>query len=183
MVDVVTVTDSAFKDIDHDKKHLAVWYTSNKRLETADLRTWLADQIPDLMMPSFFTQLEEMPLTTSKKINRQALPEPAKGEFNLDEGVDEPASDLEIQLAETWKTNLNLPTIGRSHNFFDVGGDSILAVQAIMQINREYEIDFPIPRFFDSPTIKDVALIIEEILLAEIESMDEEEVLRLLSEE
>ncbi len=183
VVDVITVTDSAFKDLDHDKKHLSVWYTSAKKLETADLRTWLADQIPDLMMPSFFTQLDEMPLTTSKKINRIALPEPAKSEFDANQAVEEPASDLEIQLAEAWKSNLNLPKIGINHNFFEIGGDSILAIQAIMQINREYDIEFPIPRFFDSPTIQDIALVIEEILLEEIDSMDEEEIMRLLSEE
>jgi len=68
-------------------------------------------------------------------------------------------------------------------DFFDLGGDSVIAIQTINRINELYEIEFPIPRFFESPTIEGLSNIIEEILMADIDGLDEEEILRLLAEE
>ncbi|MEM8857681.1 MAG: amino acid adenylation domain-containing protein [Chloroflexota bacterium] len=180
VVDVVTMKDSA---IGQDKKHLSVWYTAKNPLPSSDLRQWLATQIPDLMMPSFFTQLDQMPLTTSKKINRKALPKPEINNTDLALNFRGPESEIEIDLSTLWQNLLSLPQIGTTHNFFEIGGDSINAIQAITRINQMYEIDLPIPGFFENPTVKDLAILIEEILVAEIAELDDDEVLRLLEEQ
>ncbi|MFK7805122.1 MAG: amino acid adenylation domain-containing protein [Anaerolineae bacterium] len=183
VVGVVTIADSVLKDIGAEKKQLAVWFTSKKSLQSAELRNWLGQHIPDLMMPSHFLQIEAMPLTTSKKVNRRALPQPSTTGINLDIDFAEPESELEVGLATLWKNLLSQSKIGVNHNFFDIGGDSIMAIQSITQINQMYDIQLPIPRFFDDPTIQGLANIIEEILIAEIEDLDDEELLRLIEEE
>ncbi|MFK7805123.1 MAG: phosphopantetheine-binding protein, partial [Anaerolineae bacterium] len=123
----------------------------------------------------------EIPLTTNGKIDRKALPNPTQGGASLTAEYVEPESELEIQLAEVWQSLLEQPQIGINHDFFDLGGDSVSAIQTITHINQLYEIEFPIPRFFDSPTISGLAEVIEEILMAEIDDLDDEEILHLLS--
>ena len=165
------------------QKRIAVWYVADKPLPAAEVRGWLAEHVPDYMLPTYFTQIEEIPLTTNGKTDRGALPDPTQMGPDLSTDFVAPTTDVELRLQEIFQELLQLPEIGINHDFFDLGGDSISAIQTMTRINELYEIEFPIPRFFNSPTIGGLANLIEEILLAEIDELDEEELLRLLAED
>jgi hypothetical protein len=79
------------------------------------------------MMPSVFMTLDEMPLTPNGKIDRSSLPQP-NATPRATEYV-EPANEIESKLVEAWEQILDLKNIGASDNYFDLGGDSIRAIQ------------------------------------------------------
>ncbi|MEM8857680.1 MAG: amino acid adenylation domain-containing protein, partial [Chloroflexota bacterium] len=167
---------------EQSQKRLATWFVASEPLAIADLRSWLTERIPDYMMPSYFTQLEKVPLTTNGKVDRKALPDPTHTKPLIDVEYVGATSEIEEWLIEVWEEYLQLPQIGVNHDFFDLGGDSVTAIQTITQINQQFEIDFPIPRFFDSSTVAGVTEVIEEIIMAELEGMDEDELEQLLAE-
>ncbi|MEM7034539.1 MAG: SDR family NAD(P)-dependent oxidoreductase, partial [Chloroflexota bacterium] len=90
-----------------------------------------------------------------------------------------PSSEVEEVLAEIWEPLLGLKKVGIHDNFFDLGGHSLLAIQVISRIQDMFEIALPLDHFFDSPTIAKLAVAIEEILIAELDELTDEEALRL----
>ncbi len=97
-----------------------------------DLRAFLADRLPDYMIPAGFVSLPALPLTGSGKVDRRALPAPEEGgALSLGAAFAPPASHVEATLAGIWAGVLRRDTIGVHDNFFALGGDSILAIQII----------------------------------------------------
>ena len=88
------------------------------------------------MIPSAFVRLEALPLTATGKVDRRALPDPGKGRPELETIYVPPQSDLEEKLAKIWRNVLSLDRIGVNDNFFDLGGDSLLAVRLIASIEE-----------------------------------------------
>ena len=127
------------------------------------------------MLPFYYTQIDKVPLTTNGKVNRRALPDPTEMGIAISTDFVAATTDLEVQLLEIFQDLLDYPEIGIRHDFFDLGGDSVIAIQIISRINDLFEIEFPIPRFFDSPTIEGLSTVVEEIMMAEIDELDEEE--------
>ncbi|PFL18046.1 non-ribosomal peptide synthetase, partial [Bacillus cereus] len=101
----------------------------NNDLTVRQIREAMSQGLPDYMLPSYFVQLTHMPLTPNGKINRKALPAP---EQSLQTGTEyiAPQTPIEEILVSIWQTVLGVPQIGVLDNFFDLGGDSIKAIQA-----------------------------------------------------
>ena len=99
------------------------------------LRTALQRTLPEHMIPSIFVALEALPLTPSGKVDRQALPQPGRIRPDLPSELAAPRSRTEEVLAEIWSNALRLEPIGIHDDFFDLGGDSILAMQVITRSN------------------------------------------------
>ncbi|WP_415842376.1 phosphopantetheine-binding protein, partial [Paracidovorax anthurii] len=102
-------------------------------LEVGSLRARLAEVLPDYMVPNGLVVLEALPLTANGKLDRRALPEPeqaGQGEFEAPEG------EAETVLAQVWAQTLRLERVGRRENFFELGGDSILALQIIARARK-----------------------------------------------
>jgi amino acid adenylation domain-containing protein len=118
-----------------------------------DLRRYLARQLPDYMVPSVFTILEELPTTPSGKINRLALPVPEMP----DTGFVLPQAPAEAKLAEIWQEILGVGHIGIQDNFFTLGGHSLLATQIISRVRDEFGIEVPLQQIFETPTIAELA--------------------------
>ncbi|MEO5731031.1 MAG: amino acid adenylation domain-containing protein, partial [Byssovorax sp.] len=97
-----------------------------------DLRAFLKDRLPEYMVPSTFVLLGEMPLTSSGKVNRRALPAPEVGP-RAETGAEfiAPRSPAEETLCRIWAGILRLPEVGIHDNFFELGGDSILSIQVV----------------------------------------------------
>ncbi|KAF6560527.1 hypothetical protein G9G64_26970, partial [Paenibacillus sp. EKM207P] len=105
------------------------------------LRSELGRELPGYMVPSYFVQLEQLPQTPNGKIDRKALPAP---EGSLQTGVDyaEPRTVQERALVAVWQSVLGLQTVGILDNFFDLGGDSIKAIQiASRAFQAGYKLD------------------------------------------
>ncbi len=97
----------------------------------SELRHYLHEKLPEFMIPSYFVTLDTFPLTPNKKIDRKALPAPDQGRaVERETALVPPQNDLEQKIAVIWQELLGLPSVGIHDNFFDLGGHSILAVQA-----------------------------------------------------
>jgi len=103
---------------------------------TADVRAHLKSRLPDYMIPSIFMTLASLPLTPNGKINRRALPAPEDERRDLGQAFSAPANSTEKKLAEIWSEVLRVERIGINDNFFEVGGDSILALQIIAKAKK-----------------------------------------------
>lgn len=147
----------------------------------ATLRQFVRETLPDYMVPAGFVVLNSLPLTTSGKLDRRHLPAPTF-EQRLSSGpaITLPSTPEEEILAEVWSDLLERPEIGVHDNFFDLGGHSLLATQLISRIRDLFHIEMPLRALFETPTIAALAVAIDELLLAEIEQMSDEEVTALM---
>jgi acyl carrier protein len=103
------------------------------------------------MVPSSFVFLEQMPLTPNGKIDRRALPQP--GAPVSDTAYVAPRTPNEEKLAAIWASILKLEQVGIHDNFFDLGGQSLLATQLISRVRDTFEIELPLRSIFESPTV------------------------------
>jgi thioesterase domain-containing protein/acyl carrier protein len=131
-------------------------------LVTSYLRTCLQEKLPDYMVPSAFVMLEELPLTSSGKLNRRALPAPEISDRKAELSGGAPRTPTEKLLAEIWRDVLGVSHIGIHENFFDLGGHSLLAVRLFAQIEKRFGRRWPLATLFQLPTIEQFAATIEK---------------------
>jgi amino acid adenylation domain-containing protein len=146
-----------------------------------DLRTFLSKELPDYMLPSIFVSVEAMPLTPNGKVDRAALPHPNTENTIRDEPFTAPGTPIEQRLAKILTTLLNLKEVSVNDNFFLLGGHSLLGTQLIAKIRGAFGVELGLRTLFDTPTIADLSTEIERLILAKVESMTEDEALRLLA--
>lgn len=128
---------------------------------TGDIRQFLKSNLPDYMVPAQLIALDRMPVLPNGKINRAALTElPRNGKEAGDTG--DGADDLESQLLGIWRAVLQRPEIGRTTDFFDAGGSSILAARVFARIEKELGHDLPLATLLEAPTVADLASIIRD---------------------
>jgi acyl carrier protein len=129
------------------------------------------------MVPAAFAWLEALPLTPNGKLDRNALPPPGDVEQLLASTPPvEPRTVTEQQIAAIWQTALGV-TAGVQHDFFEVGGNSLLAAQVVLSIRREFAVDMPLETIFDYPTISALAEIVEEAVRADVARLSEAELM------
>jgi len=122
-----------------------------------NLRTHLAQKLPDYMIPAAFVFLAALPLTVNGKLDREALPAPGSERPNLASEYVAPQSDLEKMLAGLWKAALRQNAIGVDDNFFDLGADSLILTAVHRQLERELKRELRTTDLFQFPTIRSLA--------------------------
>lgn len=144
------------KDIEGSYKELVAYIVSDKTLNISELRGFLIQFIPDYMVPSKFVPIESIPLTANKKVDKRALPDP--DEMGMETGTDYcPASnEVEKHLVKIWEEVIGRNRIGINDNYFDIGGDSIKAIQIMARLQK-VNLKCDISDFFKFPHIKDLA--------------------------
>ncbi|OAB44753.1 non-ribosomal peptide synthetase [Paenibacillus glacialis] len=147
------------REDDSGQKQLCAYFVAAREITANELRNALGKELPNYMIPSYFVQLQAMPLTTNGKLDRKALPAP---EGSVQTGTDyvAPRTDTENQLAQLWQEVLGLQQIGVHDNFFDIGGHSMRATMLVAKIHKEMAINLPLKVVFQSPTIEQMAQII-----------------------
>jgi acyl-CoA synthetase (AMP-forming)/AMP-acid ligase II len=143
------------------QKRIVAYYVANDGdLSTSQLRTYLDGQLPDYMVPSYFVQLEAMPLTINGKVDRRVLPDPrlrtrgATGEYA-------PASTpTEAMLVDIWESVLGVDGVGVNDPFIELGGDSILNIQIVAKSKRA-GLRFTPQQLFRLETIAELAKVAE----------------------
>jgi amino acid adenylation domain-containing protein len=131
---------------------------SNDAPGPAELREWLGNELPSYMTPSAFVALESLPLTSSGKLDRKALPEP---ETVAEREPTAPRTSVEEILVGVWAEALRLKQVDVEENFFELGGHSLLATQVISRVRQFFGVDLPLRALFESPTIAGLARRIE----------------------
>ncbi len=157
-----------------------------------ELREALRQSLPDYMVPSAFVVLDALPLTPNGKIDRRVLPEP---EWSTVAFVP-PESETEKELAVLWSGILGIDRIGLEDDFFDLGGHSLMATRLLAQVRRQFQVDVPLRRMFEQPTLRAVAAVIDELraggggdlakiadMLGQLDALGDEEVLALLGQQ
>jgi hypothetical protein len=126
----------------------------------SSLRMFFENKLPDYMVPSTFVTLQEMPVTSTGKINRRALPEPGNLRPDLTNSYAAPRIPVEAELEGIWASVLCLTHVGIHDNFFDLGGNSLAASGLIARVAQTFQLDLPIKALFDAPTVAEMAVII-----------------------
>jgi amino acid adenylation domain-containing protein len=139
-------------------------FQSERAATTSELRTFLRSRLPDYMVPAAFVFLARLPLTASGKIDRRALPAPDRSRADVTEELTAPRTSTEKTLASIWMTVLKLERIGIHENFFDLGGHSLLATQVVARVSDAMHVDVPLRRLFETPTIAELAAIVDRLV-------------------
>lgn len=126
------------------------------------LRTFLRERLPAHMVPAYFVALQELPLTSNGKLDREALPPPEKSRGDAAEAFVAPRTEAETRLAEMWSEVLGRKEIGIHDNFFDLGGHSLLAAQIVARVSSAFGVQLPLRNFFDQPTVAALAVFVSE---------------------
>jgi len=139
-----------------DRRLVGYVVPSDPSIAAADLRRALKARLPEYMVPSALVLLDELPVTTNGKVDRQALPAP-DGDRQTDEAFIAPRTEAEQRVAATWREVLALKEVGADDNFFDLGGHSMLAMKVAARLSRDFAVDVPIRMLFESRTVSDLA--------------------------
>ncbi len=127
-----------------------------------ELRRYLSQKLPAYMVPSFYVELESLPLTPNGKVDRRALPEPDTGRLALETEYTGPRTGVEQVLAEIWADVLGVERVGIRDNFFDLGGHSLKATQVMARAAKTLQVELPLRKIFECPTIAELADQIEQ---------------------
>jgi len=130
------------------------------RLSVGELRRELSARIPQHMVPTTFVELESMPQTPNGKIDRQALPALQGCRPELGQAYVAPTNRLEQRLADLWSSLLAVPRVGVQDDFFDLGGNSLIAVRLMAKIRADHGVTLPLSVLLQARTIAALAQVI-----------------------
>ena len=131
-----------------------------------DLRQHLNHRVPAYMVPSTFTEIDQLPLTANGKLNVKALPEPSTA-AEAGHAYSAPRGTIESEVAAIYSELLRHDPVGRDDDFFRLGGHSLLATQVVMRVRQSLVVDLPIQAIFVAPTVAGLAGEIEALVIAE----------------
>ncbi|UCH93176.1 MAG: amino acid adenylation domain-containing protein [Candidatus Aminicenantes bacterium] len=176
---VVVARDGREKNAGDEKAdlYLCAYFVSDSQVGVSQLKNYLQQYLSDYMIPLFFVQLEEIPLTSNGKVNRKALPEP---EINLDQEYAAPSDEIEEKLVAVWSELLVIEKerISIDANFFELGGHSLKQVGLISQIHKEFNVKISLAEIFRIPTIRGLSKYIRDSVeepFASLEPAEEKE--------
>ncbi|HEY3917564.1 MAG TPA: non-ribosomal peptide synthetase [Stellaceae bacterium] len=143
-----------------------------QRVTAEELRAFLADTLPDYLIPTAFVGLAELPLTSVGKLDQNALPEPTSDNSLDHTRFRAPATRTEARLAEILAEVLGCGAIGADDNFFLSGGDSQRATEVVIRARDVFGIELMLSHLFEAQTVADLAAVIERLLAAKRRSLD-----------
>ncbi|NOQ24318.1 MAG: amino acid adenylation domain-containing protein, partial [Bacteroidales bacterium] len=159
----VSIKESVVIDREENgEKYLCAYLVKKEDLNQEEIRTYLSVSLPDYMIPSYFVELENIPLTSNGKVNRKSLPSP---EIKAGDDYAAPSNEKEEKLVKIWSEVLNVPQeeISTTANFFAIGGHSLKATILVSKIHKEFSVKLPLNEIFQQQTIKKMALCISEV--------------------
>jgi len=134
--------------------YLCAYIVSDRAWTTTELREHILRALPEYMIPAYFIQIDQLPLTANGKVNKSALPDPPA---YSSASFAPPVTDNEISLAALFEQILGVRQIGIHDHFFERGGHSLKAMTLVSRIHREMNIDIPLNEIFLRPTVHELA--------------------------
>ncbi|NOL35186.1 non-ribosomal peptide synthetase [Bacillus safensis] len=117
-------------------KRLAAYLVTDGENPVPGWKAFLQESLPGYMIPSYFVVLDEMPVTTNGKVDQKALPEPTET-ISLSRDDDKPVTETEERIVAAFKEVLGVKQVGMHDSFFDLGGDSIMSIQAVAKLKEK----------------------------------------------
>lgn len=156
---------NTFRDINHsvvelkeseDEKYLVAYYESSTTYRVADIRHHLAQYLPDYMVPSYYMQLEKLPLNSNGKVDKNSLPD---YKVDLQDDYVAPETETEKKLVKIWEEVLKVDSslIGATSNFFDLGGQSLKLVFLANRIRETFKISLSLTKLIANKNIQELA--------------------------
>jgi acyl carrier protein len=167
---------------DVSDRRLAAYFVASGEFapEAGELREYLSGQLPDYMIPSVFIGLEKLPLNSSGKIDRAALPDPSTQPAHTGPAYRAPRSPLEQLVADMVSELLKVDRVSVDDNFFLLGGHSLLGTQLVLRARERFGVELTLRDLFQAQTVAKLSAEIERLVIAELDSMPEERVVELL---
>ncbi|MFI0487357.1 amino acid adenylation domain-containing protein [Actinomadura sp. 9N215] len=144
------------------RDRLVAYVVAFRPLGANELRDHLKARLPQHMIPAAYVFLDAIPLTTSGKVNRYALPDPGRTRPELTDAYRPPRTPTERTIAAIWAEVLGLDRVGIHDNFFELGGHSILATKVVARIRSDLRTGPLLADLFDSPTVAGLASAIDD---------------------
>jgi amino acid adenylation domain-containing protein len=142
-------------------QRLVAYVVCRNDADPSPLKSHLARRLPEYMVPTLIVPLSRLPLTPSGKVDRQHLPEPT---WPAGTSSGAPSTATEEEVAKTWQEVLGVVRMGRMDNFFDMGGQSLLAMQVISRLRRAFGVEIPLRALFEAPTVASLAAVVARFL-------------------
>jgi len=157
---VMAMTDESNQSL------LRAYLVTRDTLAVEELRHHLSQTLPDYMVPTEFVQIEQMPLTSNGKVDRKRLANLTGQRLHLSaENYAGPRNRVEETLVKLWEEILEHHPIGIYDNFFDLGGHSLKATQVVSRIHKNLDKKITLKAFFSTPTIADIAQLLQTTTL------------------
>lgn len=123
-----------------------------------ELKSYLKTKLPDYMVPGVYVMLPELPLSTNGKVDRRSLPDPTPfKERSVQDGAPETMTAIEELLVDIWTQVLGATQIGVRDNFYDLGGESLLALRIVSRINNYFQTELSVRTLLEHPVLMDFA--------------------------
>ncbi|MCP5055003.1 MAG: non-ribosomal peptide synthetase, partial [bacterium] len=132
------------------------------RIPSGRLKSFAAEKLPQYMVPSYFIQLEEFPLTPSGKIDRIALPLSQDAYRQDSSAGGKPAGETEQIIAGVWKEILRQDQVGIEQNFFDLGGKSLDILRLQNRLRDLFDTEISLGEILANPTVRFLARYFEQ---------------------
>ncbi|MFY2561290.1 amino acid adenylation domain-containing protein [Corallococcus terminator] len=140
--------------------------TASASVTPAELRRFLLETLPDYMVPAFFVLMDALPIAPGGKVDRHALPAPDPTANATLRPFVAPRTPTESTLAEMWMKALRVPRVGIHDDFFDLGGDSLLATQVASRLRETLQVEVSLERLLKAATLADLAEHLDTLLWA-----------------
>jgi len=144
-----------------DGTRLVAYYVSKNELPSEQLTEHVSEQLPAFMLPSRFIRIDDVPLSENGKVDTNALPDPRNLAAASTKHFIAPRNETEQKLAQIWARVLDIEKVSVQDNFFEIGGDSILAIQIIVQCQRA-GVQLTTKHFFENLTVEKLATAIAQ---------------------
>ncbi|WP_149096496.1 non-ribosomal peptide synthetase [Paenibacillus terrae] len=153
----------AVRTDDRGDKYLCGYAVGDDTLSTDDMHIYLKQELPAYMVPARLMLLEQLPLTANGKIDRKSLPEP-QGTVHIGAEYVAPRNTVEQTLVSIWQEVMGVEVVGTMDNFFDLGGDSIKALQISARLSK-FGLQLRMRDLFTNPTIAELGAYVHESIL------------------
>ncbi|MFT5824061.1 MAG: tyrocidine synthetase-3, partial [Crocinitomix sp.] len=154
-IEQVVVLAMSFNDSDNSNLglDLVAYFAAKNEQNSSDLRSFLKGQLPEHMLPTYFVQLADFPLTSHGKIDKKALPHPKEAALGSAVNYVAPHTEMETDLVAIWQSVLQREKVGINDDFFDLGGHSIKAIKLISEYHRAFNVKLSISALFINTTL------------------------------
>jgi amino acid adenylation domain-containing protein len=144
-------------DSSAERQLVAYVVAAGEQPDTEEISKFLADSLPEYMVPSKYVWLDEMPVTEHGKVDRKALPDPGTAAGPAAAGGPKPENQIEATVAAIVAELLEVPEVGMDQNFFLLGGHSMLGAQLIVRLEDMFGVEVSLRYLFDHPTPGELA--------------------------
>jgi acyl carrier protein len=159
------------------EKRLVAYVAGDETAAADVLRAHLSERLPEYMVPAAYVRLDALPLTPNGKVDRRALPAPEGDAFSARE-YEAPSGKAEEAVAAIWAELLGVERVGRHDDFFQLGGNSLLATRLVFRIRREMDVELSVRDVFEKP---ELSLLAEHLLDAQLAQFDPNRIEELLA--